>query len=442
MSDFIWGVATSSFQIEGATHEGGRGPSIWDTFCKVPGKVANGDTGDVACDHYHRYNEDLDLMKWMGVDAYRFSVAWSRVLPNGVGAINNAGLDFYDRIVDGALERGIQPWLTMYHWDLPQALQDRGGWNNREIVGWFEEYADVLTSRLGDRVKHWMTLNEPLCSAWIGHLYGDMAPGIKDLQTALNASHHLLMSHGIASQITRSNVKDAKVGIVINVTPAVPATDSEDDHRAATLADGFDNRWFLNPVFGQTYPADVIEALGKSPQIAAGDMTLINQPMDFLGVNFYFRQTISSNPQGSPLPIKNIRRENVKRTAMDWEVHAPAFEEILTRIHREYKPREMYITENGSAWDDMMVAGEIDDQERISYLQSHLEAMFAAEKLGAPICGYFAWSFMDNFEWAYGYDKRFGLVYVDYNSQKRTPKKSAHFYRDLLLNRTTRKPRY
>lgn len=438
MSNFIWGVATSSFQIEGATHEGGRGPSIWDTFCKVPGKVANGDTGDVACDHYHRYNEDLDLMKWMGVDAYRFSVAWSRVLPNGVGAINNAGLDFYDRIVDGALERGIQPWLTMYHWDLPQALQDRGGWNNREIVGWFEEYADVLTSRLGDRVKHWMTLNEPLCSAWIGHLYGDMAPGIKDLQTALNASHHLLMSHGIASQITRSNVKDAKVGIVINVTPAVPATDSEDDHRAATLADGFDNRWFLNPVFGQPYPADVIEALGKSPQIAAGDMTLINQPMDFLGVNFYFRQTISSNPQGSPLPIKNIRRENVKRTAMDWEVHAPAFEEILTRIHREYKPREMYITENGSAWNDMMVAGEIDDQERISYLQSHLEAMSAAEKLGAPICGYFAWSFMDNFEWAYGYDKRFGLVYVDYNSQKRTPKKSAHFYRDLLLNRTTR----
>lgn len=438
MSNFIWGVATSSFQIEGATHEGGRGPSIWDTFCKVPGKVANGDTGDVACDHYHRYNEDLDLMNWMGVDAYRFSVAWSRVLPNGVGAINNAGLDFYDRIVDGALERGIQPWLTMYHWDLPQALQDRGGWNNREIVGWFEEYADVLTSRLGDRVKHWMTLNEPLCSAWIGHLYGDMAPGIKDLQTALNASHHLLMSHGIASQITRSNVKDSKVGIVINVTPAVPATDSEDDHRAATLADGFDNRWFLNPVFGQPYPADVIKALGKSPQIAAGDMTLINQPMDFLGVNFYFRQTISSNPQGSPLPIKNIRRENVKRTAMDWEVHAPAFEEILTRIHREYKPREMYITENGSAWNDMMVAGEIDDQERISYLQSHLEAMSAAEKLGAPICGYFAWSFMDNFEWAYGYDKRFGLVYVDYNSQKRTPKKSAHFYRDLLLNRTTR----
>jgi beta-glucosidase len=437
MSKFVWGVATSSFQIEGAAHEDGRGPSIWDTFCRVPGKVANGDTGEIACDHYHRYNEDLDLMKWMGVDAYRFSVAWSRVIPNGVGPINQAGLDFYDRLIDGALERGIQPWITMYHWDLPQALQDRGGWNNREVVKWFEEYANVLTNEFGDRVKHWMTLNEPLCSAWIGHLYGDMAPGITDLQTALNASHHLLMSHGIASQVTRTNVKDSKVGIVINVTPAVPATDSDDDRRASKLADGFDNRWFLNPVFGQPYPADVIEVLGKSPQIETGDMSLINQPMDFLGVNFYFRQTIASNPQGSPLPIKNIRRENVKRTAMDWEVHAPAFEEILTRIHHDYKPKEIYITENGSAWDDEIISGEINDEERISYLKSHLDAIFAAKKEGAPIQGYFAWSFMDNFEWAYGYDKRFGLVYVDYKTQKRTPKKSAHYYRELLLNRTT-----
>ena len=438
MSNFLWGVATSSFQIEGAANEDGRGLSIWDTFCRVPGKVVNGDTGDIACDHYHRYKEDLDLMQWMGVDAYRFSVAWSRVLPNGVGAVNKAGLDFYDRLIDGALERGIQPWLTMYHWDLPQALQDRGGWNNREIVTWFEEYAHLLTTQFGDRVKHWMTLNEPLCSAWIGHLYGDMAPGITDLQTALNASHHLLMSHGIASQVTRSNVKDSKVGIVINVTPAVPATDSDDDRRASILADGFDNRWFLNPVFGQPYPTDVIEALGKSPQIEAGDMSLINQPMDFLGVNFYFRQTIAANLQGSPLPIKNVRRENVKRTAMDWEVHAPAFEEILTRIHRDYKPREIYITENGSAWNDELASGEIDDEERISYLKSHLDAMFTAKKQGAPIQGYFAWSFMDNFEWAYGYDKRFGLVYVDYKTLKRTPKKSAHYYRELLLNRTTR----
>ena len=438
MSNFLWGVATSSYQIEGAAHIDGRGLSIWDTFCKVPGKVANGDNGDVACDHYHRFEEDLDLMKWMGVDAYRFSVAWPRVIPNGIGSVNKAGLDFYDRLIDGALERGIEPWLTMYHWDLPQALQDKGGWNNRQIVQWFEEYAEVLTTKLGDRVKNWMTLNEPLCSAWIGHLYGDMAPGIKDLQTALNASHHLLMSHGIASQVIRSNVKDSQVGIVINVTPAVPATDSADDQRAATLADGFDNRWFLNPVFGQPYPADVIEVLGKSPEIETGDMALINQPMDFLGVNFYFRQTIAADPQGSPLPIRGIRRANVKRTAMDWEVHAPVFEEILMRIHRDYKPRAMYITENGSAWNDIVEANQVNDQDRIDYLQSHLDAMFAAQKQGAPIQGYFAWSFMDNFEWAYGYDKRFGLIYVDYETQKRIPKRSAHYYRELLLDRSTR----
>ncbi|MFM8192418.1 MAG: GH1 family beta-glucosidase [Actinomycetota bacterium] len=438
MSNFLWGVATSSYQIEGAAHIDGRGLSIWDTFCKVPGKVANGDNGDVACDHYHRFEEDLDLMKWMGVDAYRFSVAWPRVIPNGIGSVNKAGLDFYDRLIDGALERGIEPWLTMYHWDLPQALQDKGGWNNRQIVQWFEEYAEVLTTKLGDRVKNWMTLNEPLCSAWIGHLYGDMAPGIKDLQTALNASHHLLMSHGIASQVIRSNVKDSQVGIVINVTPAVPATDSADDQRAATLADGFDNRWFLNPVFGQPYPADVIEVLGKSPEIETGDMALINQPMDFLGVNFYFRQTIAADPQGTPLPIRGIRRANVTRTAMDWEVHAPDFEEILMRIHRDYKPRAMYITENGSAWDDVVEANQVNDQDRIDYLQSHLDAMFAAQKQGAPIQGYFAWSFMDNFEWAYGYDKRFGLIYVDYETQKRIPKRSAHYYRELLLDCSTR----
>lgn len=438
MNNFLWGVATSSYQIEGAAHEDGRGLSIWDTFCKVPGKVANADNGDVACDHYHRYKEDLDLMKWMGVDAYRFSVSWPRVIPGGIGAVKKAGLDFYDRLIDGALERGIEPWLTMYHWDLPQALQDKGGWNNRQILQWFEEYAEVLTHKFGDRVKNWMTLNEPLCSAWIGHLYGGMAPGIEDLQIALNASHHLLMSHGVASQVIRSNVKNSKVGIVINVTPAVPATDSDEDQRAAILADGFDNRWFLNPVFGQNYPQDVIDALGKSPQIQAGDMNLIHQPTDFLGVNFYFRQTIAADPQGSPLPIRGIRRPNVKRTAMDWEVHAPAFEEILLRIHRDYKPKAIYITENGSAWNDVVEANQIADQDRIDYLQSHLDAMFSAQKQGAPIVGYFAWSFMDNFEWAYGYDKRFGLIYVDYETQKRIPKKSAHYYRDLLLNRSTR----
>jgi len=436
MSEFVWGVATSSYQIEGAANEDGRGKSIWDTFCKVPGKVANFDNGDMACDHYHRYKEDLDLMKWMGVKAYRFSVAWPRVIPDGVGRVNEMGLDFYDRLIDSLLEREIAPWLTMYHWDLPEALQIRGGWNNREVVEWFGEYAEVLTSRFGDRVKNWMTLNEPLCSAWLGHLYGDMAPGIKDLQTALNVSHHLLMSHGLACQVIRSNVSEANVGIVINVTPAVPATDSQEDSNAAQLADGFDNRWFLDPVFGRTYPADVIDTLGASPEIHSGDMKLIAQDLDFLGVNFYFRQTVAADQNSKPLPIRSVNRENVKRTAMNWEVHPQAFEEILLRISKEYSPKAIYITENGSAWNDEVINGEIIDDERIDYLARHLDAMRSAREQGAPILGYFAWSFLDNFEWAYGYEKRFGLIYVDYKTQTRTPKKSAFFYRQLLLNGT------
>ena len=436
MSEFIWGVATSSYQIEGAANEDGRGKSIWDTFCKVPGKVANFDNGDIACDHYHRFKEDLDLMKWMGVKAYRFSVAWPRVIPDGVGRVNEMGLDFYDRLIDSLLEREIAPWLTMYHWDLPEALQLRGGWNNREVVEWFGEYGEVLTSRFGDRVKNWMTLNEPFCSAWLGHLYGDMAPGIKDLQTALNVSHNLLMSHGLACQVIRSNVSEANVGIVINVTPAVPATDSQVDSNAAQLADGFDNRWFLDPVFGRTYPADVIDALGASPEIHSGDMKLIAQDLDFLGVNFYFRQTVAADQNSKPLPIRSVNRENVKKTAMNWEVHPQAFEEILLRISKEYSPKAIYITENGSAWNDEVINGEIIDDERIDYLVRHLDAMRSARSQGAPILGYFAWSFLDNFEWAYGYEKRFGLIYVDYKTQTRTPKKSALFYRQLLLNGT------
>ena len=434
MNEFLWGVATSSYQIEGAANEDGRGQSIWDTFCKVPGKVANFDNGDIACDHYHRFKEDLDLMKWMGVKAYRFSVAWPRVIPDGVGKINEMGLDFYDRLIDSLLDREIAPWLTMYHWDLPEALQLRGGWNNREILEWFGAYAEVLTSRFGDRVKNWMTLNEPLCSAWLGHLYGDMAPGIKDLQTALNVSHNLLMSHGLACQVIRSNVSEANVGIVINVTPAVPATDSQEDSNAAQLADGFDNRWFLDPVFGRTYPADVIDALGASPEIHSGDMKLIAQDLDFLGVNFYFRQTVAADQNSKPLPIRSVNRENVKRTAMNWEVHPQAFEEILLRISKEYSPKAIYITENGSAWNDEVINDEIFDDERIDYLARHLDAMKSARSQGAPILGYFAWSFLDNFEWAYGYEKRFGLIYVDYKTQKRTPKKSALYYRQLLLN--------
>ncbi len=430
---FTWGVATSSYQIEGAADIDGRGPSIWDTFSRIPGAIANGDNGDIACDHYHRYNEDLDLMKWLGVNAYRFSIAWPRVLPDGTGALNKKGVDFYNRLIDGALERGIEPWPTLYHWDLPQALQDRGGWNSRASADWFAEYAHQMAELFGDRVKNWMTINEPFCSAWLGHLTGIMAPGIKDLQTAINASHHLLLGHGRAVQAIRDARKDVKVGIVLNFTPAIPATDSPEDQRAAVLADGFDNRWFADPVYRGSYPQDIVEGFGKEVPILAGDLESISTPLDFLGMNFYFRQTVAHDPIVKPLPYKQVM-PRVERTGMGWEIHAPTFEELILRMTNEYGVKEIYITENGSAWDDEVINGEINDQNRLSYLERHLDAVFAAKAKGAPVKGYFAWSLMDNFEWAYGYAKRFGIVYVDYKTQKRIPKKSAYYYRDRIKN--------
>jgi len=431
---FTWGVSTSSYQIEGAASEGGRGPSIWDTFSRIPGAVANGDTGDVACDHYHRYEEDLDLMKWLGVDAYHFSNAWPRVLPNATGALNKVGLDFYDRLIDGALARGIEPWPTLYHWDLPQAAQDRGGWNNRECAHWFAEYAHLMAERFGDRIKNWVTINEPFCSAWLGHLYGVMAPGIKDLQTAINASHHLLLGHGLAVQALREVSSSFKIGITLNFTPAITLGETAEDALAVKLADGFDNRWFADPVFKGSYPSDIIEAFGKEVPIHPGDMSAISAPLDFLGLNYYFRQTVAYDPSVKPLPYRQVRAPNVERTGMDWEVHAETFTELLLRINNDYAPREFFITENGSAWDDHVIDGKVDDVNRVSYLERHLDAMFKAKDLGVPINGYFAWSLMDNFEWAYGYAKRFGLIYVDYETQKRIPKSSAYYYRERIKN--------
>ena len=431
---FTWGVATSSYQIEGAAKEGGRGPSIWDTFSRIPGAIVNGDNGDIACDHYNRYTEDLDLIKWLGVNAYRFSIAWPRIFPNGTGNPNQSGIDFYDRLIDGALERGITPWPTLYHWDLPQALQDKGGWNNRECAQWFAEYAHLMAEKFGDRVKNWTTLNEPFCSAWLGYLFGVMAPGIKDLQTAINASHHLLLGHGLATQAIRSVNSDLRVGIVLNLTPATPLHDSAADLAAAKLADGFDNRWYADPIFKGSYPKDIVEGFGKEVPIHSGDMQAISSPLDFLGINFYTRQTITSDDSAKPLPYKPILVDGVERTAMGWEVHPQSLTDIIMRVHNEYAPREIYITENGSAWEDSVVDGTIDDKSRVSYLERHLDAMLAAKSQGAPVLGYFAWSLMDNFEWAFGYSKRFGIVYVDYETQKRIPKSSAHYYRDRIKN--------
>jgi beta-glucosidase len=429
---FTWGVATSSYQIEGGAKEGGRGPSIWDTFSRVPVAIVNGDNGDIACDHYNRYSEDLDLIKWLGVNAYRFSIAWPRIFPNGTGNPNQAGIDFYDRLIDGALERGITPWPTLYHWDLPQALQDKGGWNNRECAQWFAEYAHLMAEKFGDRVKNWTTLNEPFCSAWLGYLFGVMAPGIKDLQTAINTSHHLLFGHGLATQAIRSVNSDLRVGIVLNLTPATPLHDSAADLAAAKLADGFDNRWYADPIFKGSYPKDIVEGFGKEVPIHSGDMQAISSPLDFLGINFYTRQTITSDESAKPLPYKPILVDGVERTAMGWEVHPQSLTDIIMRVHHEYAPPEIYITENGSAWEDSMVDGKIDDISRVSYLERHLDAMLAAKSQGAPVLGYFAWSLMDNFEWAFGYSKRFGIVYVDYETQVRTVKASGHYYKERI----------
>ena len=429
---FTWGVATSSYQIEGAATAGGRGPSIWDTFSRVPGAVINGDSGDVACDHYHRYNEDLDLIKWLGVNAYRFSIAWPRIFPQGAGSPNQAGIDFYDRLIDGALERGITPWPTLYHWDLPQALEDKGGWNSRATSERFAEYAHLIAEKFGDRVKNWTTLNEPFCSAWLGYLYGVMAPGIKDLQTAINASHHLLLGHGLATQAIRSVASDLRVGIVLNLTPAIPL--NENDELAAKYADGFDNRWYADPVFKGSYPQDIVEGFGKEVPIHAGDMQSISAPLDFLGINFYTRQTVTLDESAKPLPYRPVMVDGVERTAMGWEVHPESLTNIIMRVYRDYAPKEIYITENGSAWDDSVINDKVDDPRRVSYLERHLDAMLAAKAQGAPVHGYFAWSLMDNFEWAFGYSKRFGIVYVDYETQKRIPKSSALYYRERIKN--------
>ena len=428
---FTWGVATSAYQIEGAAFEDGRAPSIWDTFTRVPGAIINGDNGDIACDHYHRYEEDLDLMNWLGVNAYRFSISWPRVIPNGVGPQNQKGIDFYDRLIDGALERGIEPWPTLYHWDLPQALQNRGGWMVRESADWFAEYAHAMAERFSDRVKNWMTINEPFCSAWLGHLSGVMAPGIKNLEKAVAASHHLLLGHGKAVLAIKEVKESTKVGVVLNFTPAIPASDSNEDKFAAQLADGFDNRWFADPIFKASYPKDIIEAFGVDVPIIGNDLSVISTPTDFLGMNFYFRQTVAFDEKSTPLKYRQVT-PSVERTFMGWEIHAPTLTELLMRFSSEYKPNEIFITENGSAWDDQLIDGKVEDKNRVSYLERHLEALFAAKAKGAPVNGYFAWSLLDNFEWAYGYGKRFGLVYVDYPTQKRIPKSSAHYYRERI----------
>ncbi|WP_065476080.1 GH1 family beta-glucosidase [Streptomyces sp. PTY087I2] len=439
-ADFTWGVATAAYQIEGAVAEDGRSPSIWDTFSHTPGKVDGGETGDIACDHYHRVPEDIGLIKQLGADAYRFSIAWPRVVPGGDGPVNKAGLDFYDRLVDGLLEAGVTPFATLYHWDLPQVLQDRGGWTVRETSEHFAAYASHVVERLGDRVKDWATLNEPLCSAWIGHLEGRMAPGLTDLTAAVRASYHLHLGHGLAVRAIRAASSDARVGIVNNLSPIEPASASEADLAAARRADGHINRWWLDPILGRGYPQDMVEEYGVELPVQPGDLETIAAPLDWLGLNYYFRQIVTADPDGTAPRAKQVSVPGARLTHMDWEVHAEGLEQLLLRLTEEYGVGRIYVTENGSAYEDVVAAdGSVHDPERVRYLEEHLAACARAVAKGAPLAGYFAWSLMDNFEWAYGYDKRFGLVHVDYATQRRTVKSSGLRYAELVREHAARR---
>lgn len=423
--NFCWGVATSAAQIEGDA--AGRGASVWDQFCATPGKIKDGSDITVACDHVHRYTEDVALMAWMGLDAYRFSIAWPRVQPLGRGAWNDAGFAFYDRLIDTLLGRGIAPHATLYHWDLPQALQDQqGGWLARDTAARFADYAAEVAHRFGSRLASLATHNEPWCTATLGYETGQFAPGHRDRREAFQVSHHLLLSHGLALQAMRSQSR-CKLGIVLNHTPPHAAENTEADRRAARLADGLTVRWYADPLFFGHYPADVLAHLGAdAPRTHTGDAATIAQPLDWLGVNYYTRDWVSTRQPKVPVP----GREGF--TDMGWEIHPQTLTQHLLRLQREYAPPPMLITENGMACADTLHQGRVQDGARIAYLRSHLQAVARAVELGADVAGYFYWSMLDNFEWDSGYNKRFGLVHVDYATQQRTPKDSAHWYRDFI----------
>lgn len=439
MEKFRWGVATASYQIEGAVHEDGRGESIWDRFCATPGHILNNDTGDVACDHYHRYREDVQLMRELGINAYRFSIAWPRILPTGRGQVNEAGLDFYERLVDELLAAGIEPFATLYHWDLPQTLQDEvGGWNSRETAKAFADYADIVSRRLGDRVQQWITLNEPYVSSFMGHEAGEFAPGLKDARVAWQTTHYLLLGHGLAVPILRANGgAQTRVGITLSLSPTEAATNSQEDQVLARFADGKLNRWFLDPVFKGSYPADMLAMLPNLgdfvPKMEEGDAEIIARPVDFLGVNYYFR-TIIHQPEGEPWgEYTLVHPEGAEYTAMGWEVYAQGLHDLLVRLHNDYAIPAMYITENGAAFEDVVSTdGRVHDARRTHYLQEHIAAVLAAKQEGVPMEGYFTWSLLDNFEWSLGYSKRFGIVYTDYSTQQRIIKDSGYWYRDRI----------
>ena len=424
---FQWGAATSAAQIEGAGQLDGKGPSIWDRFCTELGRINDGSNIDIACDHYHLYQDDVARMRWLGLDAYRFSIAWPRVQPLGSGAWNEKGFEFYDRLVDALLAAGITPHATLFHWDLPLALDEgMGGWTSRDIVPYFAEYAEEVGRRLGDRLASIATLNEPWCVATLGYETAQFAPGQTSRATATQVSHHLLLAHGAAIEAMRTRTA-TPLGIVLNHTPAFAAEATEADRRAARIDDGTNVRWYMDPIFRGSYPADILEHLGPdAPAVQPGDLELIRQPLDFLGVNFYTRNFISTRQPPALAPGAQ------GFTDMGWEIYPQALTQHLVRITREYSPPPLFITENGMANPDHVVNGRVADPERVRYLQEHLLAVADAVALGVDVRGYFYWSLLDNFEWNSGYTKRFGLFHVDYASQDRLAKDSAHWYRSFI----------
>ncbi len=440
---FVWGAATAAYQIEGAVNEDGRGSSIWDTFSRIPGKVYGGHTGDVACDHYHRYADDVDLMSQLGLQSYRFSVAWPRIQPNGTGPVNLRGLDFYDRLVDKLLSKGIDPLVTLYHWDLPQTLEDRGGWTNRETAEVFADYTRAVYGRLGDRVRTWTTLNEPWCSAYLGYSSGRHAPGVQDPASAFAAVHHLNLAHGIGVQTLRAEGAQV-IAVTLNPASVIPMDPaSEADLAAAHLVDGLHNRIFFEPMLRGKYPADVLEHLerfGGTPWLRDGDEAIICQPIDFLGINFY-SPTYVGHSEGAKGNLEEypgtddvaFRAPVGPVTDMGWQIEPSALTRMLVRIGRDYPEVPLMITENGAAYPDGPGPDHrVTDTDRIRYLDGHLRACHDAIEQGVDLRGYYAWSLLDNYEWAEGYLKRFGIIHVDYTTQARTPKDSALWYREVI----------
>jgi len=430
---FLWGAATSAYQVEGSPLADGAGPSIWHRFTRTPWLVPSGDNGDVACDHYRRYEEDVQLMRDLGLGAYRFSVSWSRVLPEGRGRVNEKGLDFYRRLVDALLANGIRPLITLYHWDLPAALDDRGGWLNRDVADWFAEYARVMYRALDDRVEMWSTLNEPWVVTDGGYLHGALAPGHRNLFEAPIASHHLLLAHAAGVEVYRAEGKH-RIGLVVNLEPKVPASDSEEDLAAVVRADAYMNRQYLDPVIHGRYPAEMREVFGEAwPEFSAEDLARIRQPIDFLGVNYYKRGVTKFDATALPVRASEVRQKRHIYTETSWEVYPPGLTDTLVWVKEQYGDIPLYITENGAAFYDPPTAdGEVLDPLRVDYLRNHLRAAREAIDRGVDLRGYFVWSLFDNLEWSLGFAKRFGIVHVDFDTLKRTPKASARFYSEVI----------